>query len=347
MKTKYIRNIHSLGGKKVFYELSYDQNNWSDIVEENIDLLKVADTEGILIIESQTKGEMWKRHMRSMKEECIKKGTTDFRVNVEKHSFFLKGDAYYVGPSLQGLNADELAKEGRNIEICDASIDKGKSWVSCLYKVVDRSVIQPPVMVEDNDLEVNCFNYDESLKKHALSTMILKPEMEFWYFPSDDKVVPLWIYNNKEVYMMKEEYAFAVSSFVWIIEKTKNKEDFCWLLDFIDKHYKDLWIRSIRKPEELLNEMKVNIRNIKIANSPQNIKTVIEWAWIDLQSLLKFFNYCTNFISHKNKPTRIVGNLRECTTLEELAMLILSESTSRPDGMNPAKIDKDDDELPF
>ena len=108
-----------------------------------------------------------------------------------------------------------------------------------------------------------------------------------------------------------------------------------------------MWIRSIRKPEELLNEMKVNIRNIKIANSPQNIKTVIEWAWIDLQSLLTFFNYCTNFISHKNKSTRIVGSLRECTTLEELAMLILSESTSRPDGMNPAKIDKDDDELPF
>lgn len=83
-------------------------------------------------VNETSKGTIYSKNFRSMKEECAKQGTTDFRVNKEKHSFFLGGQAYYVGPSLQGMGAAEIAAKGKDIQICDSSVD-GQKWVPCLF----------------------------------------------------------------------------------------------------------------------------------------------------------------------------------------------------------------------
>ena len=83
-------------------------------------------------VNNTPKGVMYSKNFRSLKEECAALGTVDFRVNVEKHSLFLRGNAYYVGPSLQGKGAKELASLGREIQICESSVDKEK-WVPCLF----------------------------------------------------------------------------------------------------------------------------------------------------------------------------------------------------------------------
>lgn len=76
---------------------------------------------------------IYSKNFRSMKDECLKQGTTDFRVNVQKHAFFLGGNAYYVGKSLHGMNASQLAAEGKELQICDSSTD-GNHWVPCIFK---------------------------------------------------------------------------------------------------------------------------------------------------------------------------------------------------------------------
>ena len=92
---------------------------------------KVINGEQVRVNET-TRGTIYSKNFRSMKEECAKQGTMDFRVNKEKHSFFLAGQAYYVGPSLQGLGAAEIAAKGKEIQICDSSVD-GSKWVPCLF----------------------------------------------------------------------------------------------------------------------------------------------------------------------------------------------------------------------
>ena len=71
-----------------------------------------------------TDGNLYSKNFRSMKDECLKQGTTDFRVNISKHAFFLGGAAYYVGKSLQGKSAAEIEAVGKDIQICDSLTEK-------------------------------------------------------------------------------------------------------------------------------------------------------------------------------------------------------------------------------
>lgn len=75
--------------------------------------------------------ELLSRNFRSMKQECAAAGTSDFRIN--KKAFFLGGQTYYIGPSLQGKSAAELGALGAQIQVCDTSIDGGVSSVPTLF----------------------------------------------------------------------------------------------------------------------------------------------------------------------------------------------------------------------
>lgn len=83
-------------------------------------------------VNTTSRGTMYSTNFRSLKEEAQSLGTKDFRYNKEKHSLFLGGNAYYVGPSLQGKSTAEIASLGKEIQICDSSMDKQK-WVPCLF----------------------------------------------------------------------------------------------------------------------------------------------------------------------------------------------------------------------
>lgn len=92
---------------------------------------KVINGESVRV-NTTAQGEIYSKNFRSMKEEVNKVGTSDFRLNAEKHALFLGGNAYYVGKSLHGLNASELAAKAKDIQICDSSTD-GERWVPCLF----------------------------------------------------------------------------------------------------------------------------------------------------------------------------------------------------------------------
>lgn len=83
-------------------------------------------------VNNTERGTIYSKNFRTMKEECAALGTVDFRVNQQKHSFFLAGKSYYVGPSLQGKNAAQIKALGRDIQICESSVDQ-VNWVPCLF----------------------------------------------------------------------------------------------------------------------------------------------------------------------------------------------------------------------
>ena len=59
-------------------------------------------------VNTTAQGEILSGNFRSLKSECNALGTTDARVNLQRHAFFLGGQIYYVGKSLQGKSAAEI-----------------------------------------------------------------------------------------------------------------------------------------------------------------------------------------------------------------------------------------------
>lgn len=93
--------------------------------------MKVINGEQVRV-NTTAQGEIYSKNFRSLKEEVNSVGTADFRINKETHAFFLGGNAYYVGKSLHGMGANEIAAKAKDIQICDSSTD-GSKWVPCLF----------------------------------------------------------------------------------------------------------------------------------------------------------------------------------------------------------------------
>lgn len=83
-------------------------------------------------VSETSKGKIYSHSFRSLKEEAQKMGTTSAEVNEKKHAFFLNNTPYYIGPSLQGKTAAEIAAMASQISVCESSTD-GNRWVSCLF----------------------------------------------------------------------------------------------------------------------------------------------------------------------------------------------------------------------
>ena len=82
-------------------------------------------------VSETSKGTIYSKNFRSFISELRAKGT-DVTLNKEKHSFFICGNAYYVGPSLQGENLAGIKSKAHQIQVNEQSLD-GERWVPCLF----------------------------------------------------------------------------------------------------------------------------------------------------------------------------------------------------------------------
>lgn len=83
-------------------------------------------------VNTTSQGTIYSKNFRSMEAECNAQGTDDFALNEQKHALFIGAQAYYVGPSLHGKSIDEIASLGKQLQVCDSSVD-GKKWVPCVF----------------------------------------------------------------------------------------------------------------------------------------------------------------------------------------------------------------------
>ncbi len=180
------------------------------------------------------------------------------------------------------------------------------------------------------------FDYNESFKKHALTFLILRPKSEFWYYSEHDDEKPLWIYNDKDekndLFLMEDRYVTGTFPFLWYLKKYEDKEELCWFFDFLNRHNMDLWTQEYAEstvnpdhPDELIKEMKRYVPSLNIRNNPHNIKVNLGWSWIDIQSMIRFIDYCMNNTDWTDKPNDRVNTLRECSTLCDLAYLVMKD----------------------
>ena len=184
--------------------------------------------------------------------------------------------------------------------------------------------VRSPKDSSKNQLKEN-FDTNESFKKHALTYMILRPETTF--LCKDENMATLWAYIDKNLFCDQENAStMGAGAFMWLMQKYQDKEAFCWILDLLNKESTSMWPHGIAKTaDELIADIKQYIPNFKLGNDPEKVKTSLQWAWIDIQSLLVFFKFCTLYSSAVLQGEKVVVKLRDCSSMAQLTRLYLSD----------------------
>ena len=190
----------------------------------------------------------------------------------------------------------------------------------------------------------NLSDIKTSLKKHELSLVLFDKNSEFNYYSLSDKSLQ-WSYKKDESFYNNNAAVFGLSAYLWIIEKL-NKEDLCWLLDFLNKRSMSIWEDLQINPEELISEIKHNVPSFRLDDKQYNeMKREIQFAWIDLQSFIMFVNYCTFIMGEISGRSKL--RLQSCTSYDDIAALICSEMGLTRTNDNQDVINNKEDELPF
>ena len=195
--------------------------------------------------------------------------------------------------------------------------------------------------------EVNSLNYffdfDESYKKHILTIMALRPGLEFHYYKPKTHN-PLWKYKG-ELLDSHNPNPIGCSAFAWIMQHYEEKEDFCYLLDFLGldcmgKKYLDLFASTAYKDaEEMIYDIKRNVPSFKLGNDPQKVQPIIHQTWMDLIAIDNFIDYCSNSLDNLKGRNQSPKQLCDCSSIEDLALLFLLEFKVET-GCHSAKIEE-------
>lgn len=303
--------------------------------------------------------ESWLTQEISFGDETFAKGACKLNTieNETKHVLFLFNSddeevgRYYLGKSLQGKTPSELVELKSNLVFFESFNPESKSWVPCVKlsskgddsQTSLRTIkINKPIINRNNDN--NSFDEKASMKKHELSMKVFDKDAEFNCYSFSDKSLQ-WGYKKNESFFNNHAAIFGLSAYLWIIEKLDNREDVCWILEFLNKRSMGVWEGLQRNPEELISEIKQNVPSFSLEDDPYKIKRELQFTWIDLQSFLMFINYCTKAMG--DIAGRNVLKLRDCSTFEDIATLICSDMGLIRTNGNQDSINSQEVELPF
>ena len=296
---------------------------------------------------------------RSFGDEAYAIGATKLNTveNEKKHVLFLFNSndeevgRYYLGKKLQGKTLSELVALKDSLAFFETWNPESKSWVPCVglssnspdpKTSLRKITISKPIvnkMSDDNKSDIKA-----SLKKHELSFMLFDKDTEFNYYSLSDKSLQ-WSYKKDESFYNNNAAVFGLSAYLWILNKL-NKEDLCWLMDFLNKRSMSIWGNLQIKPEELISEIKYNVPSFRLNDKQYHeLKREIQFAWIDLQSFLMFVNYCTYNMG--DISGRSVLRLKSCTSYDDIAALICSDMGLTRSNDNHVSNSNHDVELPF
>ena len=118
-------------------------------------------------------------------------------------------------------------------------------------------------------------------------------------------------------------YAFA-----WLIKEVwKNQDAFARFFEILDRSYIESYAETIAMDGNMLcNEIKHYFSNFELGNSQEEIKSVLEWTYIDIQALHKFFLEAEDFlrINLMKAHSNLNKDVANCTNISELLQALLA-----------------------
>ena len=315
--------------------------------------------ENVTHIVSDNGTESYLTQSRSFGDEAYALGATKLNTveNEKKHVLFLFNSEdkevgrYYLGKKLQGKTPSELVALKDSLAFFETWNPESKSWVPCVglssnapdtkTSLRKITISKPIINTRTSD---NASDIKASLKKHELSLMLFDKNSVFNFYSTSDNSLQ-WGYKKDGSFFNNDVAIFGLAAYLWIIDKL-NKEDLCWLLDFLNKRSMSMWKNLQISPEKLISEIKYNVSSFRLEDKQYNeLKREIQFAWIDLQSFIMFINYSSYNMG--DISGRRVLRLQSCTSYDDIATLICSDMGLTRSNDNQVSNSNQDVELPF
>ena len=174
-----------------------------------------------------------------------------------------------------------------------------------------------------NDTAIQ-IDFDKAANKHIITTLLLDYDTCFWTVKDEnDKVRFFW--KDGKTYLMKE-FDFAISVLAWIMLTRKNLHDFLILLEVLKNDYMDnKWIEASSMPNSILvGEITKSFPNFSLSNDPHEVRTQLEWSYIDIKNLNRFMDEASRFImQHDSEPSGCTASsISECATVFDLYCMV-------------------------
>ena len=169
----------------------------------------------------------------------------------------------------------------------------------------------------------------EAMKKHIIMYMLLDPETCFYQCKDLKKKDAVeFFYKDKKLYTMGNPNICSAYAFAWLIKEVwKNQDAFARFFEILDRSYIESYAETIAMDGNMLcNEIKHYFSNFELGNSQEEIKSVLEWTYIDIQALHKFFLEAEDFlrINLMKAHSNLNKDVANCTNISELLQALLA-----------------------
>ena len=169
----------------------------------------------------------------------------------------------------------------------------------------------------------------EAMKKHIIMYMLLDPENCFYQCKGlKEKDVVEFFYKDKKLYTMGNRNVYAAYIFSWLMmEVRKSQDDFARFFEILDRACIGSYAESmVMDAYTLCDEIKYYFHDFQLGNSPEQVKTLLAWTYIDIRALHKFFLETEDFLRGNLLEHKCDSNKRvaDCTGISDLQQALLA-----------------------
>ena len=169
----------------------------------------------------------------------------------------------------------------------------------------------------------------EAMKKHIIMYMLLDPETCFYQCKGlKEKDVVEFFYKDERLYTMGNRNIYAAYIFSWLMmEVRKNQDDFARFFEILDHACIESYAETmVMDAHALYDEIKYYFHNFQLGNSPEQVKTILDWTYIDIRAMHKFFLKTEDFLREHLLKNKCDFNkeVADCTSISDLQLALLA-----------------------
>ena len=175
---------------------------------------------------------------------------------------------------------------------------------------------------------LNDFCSENAQKKHFLMYILLDPETCFFKCQDlKEKGKIDFFYKDHKIYTMGNDVYEPISIFSILIHNIRtNQDDFTRFFEILNRNHLEYYSSTLLlSPDVLVDKIKYYFPYFSLGNDPNEIKATLEWTYIDIRIMHKFFLEISQYLKSNlyNKDIKKIENISDCMSLEDLMNFFL------------------------
>lgn len=169
---------------------------------------------------------------------------------------------------------------------------------------------------------------ENAIKKHLIIYLLTNPSSCF-YICRDVKEEGTieFIFEKGKLRLIENRDVVPAFVFTWLTTNVrKNQDDFVRVFEILNRSHAECYGASLfMDGATLFEKVKYYFKEFSLANNPEEVKASLEWTYIDIVIMHKFFLETADFLVEHIHDEEIVPlkSISECTCIRDLQNNIL------------------------